>query len=308
MTDDEPALAALVGEAYGLDAVELELIRKGFNDHYRVRCASGEHILRLYVEGKYYAPDEEHFRFELGLLEHLKADGVPVAAPLRRTDGDVIGRIEGRLASLFEVAPGEQMRGREWDLATATAFGEATSRLHASAAGYRSALPRYTLDLTYLRDEPVQLIGKLLARTGRPKLEDPLGLLRSFDAVDDLGRELPAFGIIHADLHGGNIHVDDEGRVTVFDFDHCAYGWRAYDLATVRMGTDSAIWESFLGGYRAHREPSDAELAAIPLFMRLRQIWDEGDVLAMMPVWGRDVPADQEALHADRLLSALTTM
>jgi Ser/Thr protein kinase RdoA (MazF antagonist) len=37
------------------------------------------------------------------------------------------------------------------------------------------------------------------------------------------------FPIIHGDLHGGNGHFAGPRQLTLFDFDHGGYGWRAYD-------------------------------------------------------------------------------
>ncbi|MGH2409330.1 MAG: phosphotransferase, partial [Chloroflexota bacterium] len=68
-------------------------------------------------------------------------------------------------------------------------------------------------------------------------------------------RKLPAsaldWGICHGDLHLANAHVDEEGTMTVFDFDLCGYGWRAMDLAVQRTvmrlhKRDESLWDAYL--------------------------------------------------------------
>ena len=49
-------------------------------------------------------------------------------------------------------------------------------------------------------------------------------------ALGRLPRDPLWFGMIHADLHHGNLLADGE-RLTVIDFDDCAFGWHLYDLA-----------------------------------------------------------------------------
>ncbi len=76
------------------------------------------------------------------------------------------------------------------------------------------------------------------------------------------------YGVIYADLHNGNIHYTDNS-LTLFDFDHCAYGWRAYDLA-IAFGYPDIIRDAMIKGYETHRKLSAAEYSAMPAFLQLR--------------------------------------
>ena len=93
--------------------------------------------------------------------------------------------------------------------------------------------------------------------------------------------------MIHADLHLGNIHFVDDTTFAIFDFDHCAFGWRAYDLAPLRMSFDDARWEQALAGYERHA-PVPAGVEHIDAFTKMRMLWDIGDILAMRTAWERD--------------------
>lgn len=84
-----------------------------------------------------------------------------------------------------------------------------------------------------------------------------------------------------------NIYFDQEIGFTIFDFDHCGYGWRAYDL-TPFWDVYARLWQFFIKGYESIRIISQLEKEQIPTFAMLRNIWDMGDLLRMMPVWGEE--------------------
>jgi Ser/Thr protein kinase RdoA (MazF antagonist) len=93
-------------------------------------------------------------------------------------------------------------------------------------------------------------------------------------AMDRLGRDPSIFGMIHADLHDGNLLVG-KGRLTVIDFDDCGFGWHLYDIAVALYHQQSsprfeALQGAFVRGYRTHREIGEAALAMIPMFLLVR--------------------------------------
>ena len=97
-----------------------------------------------------------------------------------------------------------------------------------------------------------------------------------------LPRDGEGYGMIHQDAHAGNFFVDEEGRITLFDFDDCAYGHFAYDLAMVLFYAvtnreDAAVfaadfWPKFMRGYYAENALDAAWQKEIPHFMKLREI------------------------------------
>ena len=106
--------------------------------------------------------------------------------------------------------------------------------------------------------------------------------------IDHLGT-LPQgrdeYGLVHTDMHGGNFFVDDEGRITLFDFDDCLYAWFIYDLAMALfyaishdcVSEEDVVWaerflREFLGGYRCENTIADVWLEEIPHFLKLREI------------------------------------
>jgi Ser/Thr protein kinase RdoA (MazF antagonist) len=286
------------------EMIACELIRRGFNDNYLVRAGHERFVLRVYFNHKYYISSPDDFRFELNLLTFLDERGVPVAYPFPRRDAKILGTIETpngkRYAALFcfaEGAPAERDMGGE----QARVLGNTIARLHLAADEFVSSHPRYHLNLEYLLDRPMEQITAFLHQHGKEKdlrlYLPPVQELRN-QAEASLPMGEGAYGIIHGDLHGGNVHWTQDSRPILFDFDHGGYGWRAYDLATCKGSLSDAAWDACLGGYHALRPLHEAELAAIPLLRKLRPIWDQGDVLGMRPAWGEEF----DAAFADNLL------
>jgi Ser/Thr protein kinase RdoA (MazF antagonist) len=95
-------------------------------------------------------------------------------------------------------------------------------------------------------------------------------------AMDRLGRDPAIFGMIHADLHDGNLLVGAE-RLTVIDFDDCGFGWHLYDIAVAlghqqRSPGFEALRDAFVRGYRSRRALGDDALALLPMFLLVRSL------------------------------------
>ena len=137
----------------------------------------------------------------------------------------------------------------------------------------------------------MDLMDQFLRERGKGNVDSFRSMVADLAAqVTAVPRERGAYGLIHGDLHNRNFRVTESGALTLFDFDHGGYGWRAYDLATCRGPLSDEAWCAFLDGYQSVRSLSDAELEIIPTFQKIRPIWDLGDVLAMRSAWG---PGDE---------------
>ena len=99
-----------------------------------------------------------------------------------------------------------------------------------------------------------------------------------------LPRDRDSFGIIHADMHQGNIFIDGD-NVSVFDFGDSIYGWFALDIAISlchalwwgrkdENGNDftNVIIENFIKGYLSANQLSDFWISKIPIFMKYRHL------------------------------------
>jgi Ser/Thr protein kinase RdoA (MazF antagonist) len=278
-TLSQNALLSKVVPLYlGKAAGNCRLLVRGMNDTYLVQTLQEQYLLRAYRHGWRTLSDIQH---ELELLQYLHRRGVRVAAPLARTDSDLVTPVhapEGtRYLALFSFAPGLL---RPLSPETASSYGRAAATLHREMASFESDHYRYSLDLQHLLDDRVPLILPLLEH--RPDDQAFVERLGRF-----LGNQIQALaprltcGLCHGDLNGGNCHMDDQGRLTFFDFDCEGPGWLAYDVAvfnwSVRGMPDQAyarrLWEVYLASYLQENPLSDHDMAAIPFFVAARQLW-----------------------------------
>jgi Ser/Thr protein kinase RdoA (MazF antagonist) len=298
-------LPAILADHFELRApIECEFIRRGFNDHYRVRTGDRQFVLRIYFNGKYYIESIADFRFELDLLAFLHGAGISVSYPVKGKDGDRIHVLEtprgSRSFALFTFADGEKRE--QIGPAPGRKLGETVARLHRAADRFRSAHHRYHLNLEYLLDRPMQLIDEFLRERGKGNTDAYQSVV---NCLREKIRALPtagnAYGIIHGDLHCGNFFFAGEDEPILFDFDHGGYGWRVYDLAACQSSLTADGWTACLEGYHQIRPLSEAELESIPIFRKIRPIWDKGDILAMRVAWGDEQEFGDE--FADRLIT-----
>src|SRR5215472_5935387 len=299
------ALAAWLESSYELGAVAAcQFLHRGLNDSYLVEAAHARYVLRVYRAG-WRSADE--IAYEIAALEHLGRKGVAVALPLRQRNGvavDWLSVPEGRrAAALFTHAPGRELDGGDEDCRR---YGRAVAAVHAATGDFEAQHARFALDLDHLLTGPIAEIRPFLRH--RPADLDTVETIAA--TVARRIAALPAGemnrGFCHGDVHGDNAHIDGD-TVTLFDFDCCGSGWRAYDIAVFRWrwGDDEAgdrRWAAFLEGYRSVRPIGEADLGAVPLFVAARAIWLRGLHAGNTADWGRSWLNDA---YWDRLLKGL---
>lgn len=254
---------------------------RGLNDTFKVETAGGtSYFLRVYRAGW---RSREEIETEISILHHLARCGVNVSVPVKRIDDDVLTPLdcpEGtRFAALFTAAPGAEVDYKSYTEEQAGHYGTAAAAIHAAAESYEGPRLRPALDLASLLDRPLALLLSAIA----PRAEDAAYVA---ELAERLRRRIAGTadletGFCHGDLHGQNAcHAD--AAFTVYDFDCCGWGYRAYDLAVFLWA--SALGEqppervetmgrAFLQGYLRHRPLAPADIAAIPAFVAIRQVW-----------------------------------
>ena len=106
---------------------------------------------------------------------------------------------------------------------------------------------------------------------------------RLFDHLRALPCNLDGYGMIHQDAHTGNLFVDEDYTMTLFDFDDCVYGHFIYDIAMVLFYIAGLGWGRYPRlhrslhaglppGYREHNRLDPLWLQEIPHFLKLREI------------------------------------
>ncbi len=141
------------------------------------------------------------------------------------------------------------------------------AEIHVWSDRFHTELPRYELGEETLLDRPLTILEPALQRCDsgiaaeiRAEIERIRDRLRSFDPGPT------GWGIIHGDPQDLNYHLTTDGKITIFDFDLCGFGWRAYDFAYYYTRIAEQFRQSALDGYESVRALSEAEREMIPTF------------------------------------------
>lgn len=271
-----------VASRYGLSGpTTCELFAQGVNDTYVLSVGHQKFALRVYRSG--WRSDAD-VAFELELLEHLKQEGANVCAPVRTPSGDLsftLNAPEGRRrVGLFDFAAGAPPQWDKRDPDEARAYGEGVGLIHAGMVNFRSRHRRFHLDLDHLLGTPLRELEPRLSHRSADWAYLQRLARRMRHSIGDRDEGLTRV-ICHGDFHGGNAHRGADGSFQFFDFDCAGPGWRAYDLAVFRWGLMRRpkdhqvedLWQAFVDGYRSRQALNDVDLAAVPEFVAIRQIW-----------------------------------
>jgi amicoumacin kinase len=227
-------------------------------------------------------------RAALAWIGFLSDHEGPVCRPLRSRNGEALEQIEDGsnrfLVTAFERAPGvlaEELPSDQWNDDLYASLGRATGRMHALSRTYLPADPALVrpawdrISTCYNPDGSQVASQPEVARM----LSDHHAHVRSLPRSED------DYGLIHADLHGGNFFVDPGNlAVTILDFDDCCYGWYAMDVAmavfdmlVVQNPQDPpsfarAFLQSYWHGYRAEHHLTPFLVEQIPHFLKLLEI------------------------------------
>ena len=285
-TNDEfIAAAERAAPKFGLEPDSITLMSHSENVVCEVVAADGHRsALRLHRVG-YNTPDE--LRSEVAWVESLGASGVRVPTARPATSGDYyvaepVGD-EVRQVGVVEWVAGEPLgaaTGSEGDAVVAhyERIGEVAAQIRQHHADWTppNGFVRRAWDHDGLVGES-PLWGRFWEVPGLSQQQRRLFANCRHVLSNKLG-QLPttpdSFGMIHADLHLGNLMSDGNG-LTVIDFDDSGYGWFAHELAVALHPVLDEPWENdakqaLLHGYRAVHDLSDEDEALIDTFLTVR--------------------------------------
>ena len=129
-------------------------------------------------------------------------------------------------------------------------------------------------------------------------------------AFDQMSISADSYGLIHSDLHLGNLMADGPS-LTVIDFDDAGYGWFAHELAVALHPVLDEPWEvdaraALLDGYRHVHPLSSEEETNIDTFLTMRSLMIIGwlDARSELPIYEHfGELADQAERMARRYLT-----
>jgi Ser/Thr protein kinase RdoA (MazF antagonist) len=283
------ALAAL--ESYPLRVLRLAPLHHGHNTTFRVDGKDGRrYVLRTSLAGWRLLP---HIEAEATFLAMLRAEtDLVVPCPVQARDGafvttaSVPGLPGSRHCALFEWMDGQFFRRR----LTPTGLrrvGRFTAVLHNYAERNHerlAALSRPSVqwehragldgDMARLMDGVFLREDTLLSPARRALFLQARARIET--AMSELGTGADVYGLIHADLHQGNV-LHYRGEVRAIDFDDCGWGHYLYDLAVTQRylgdGEEGvARRAAHLAGYRELRRLSPGHEALLPVFTAARDL------------------------------------
>lgn len=255
-----------------------EFWRRGLSDVYLVGTQTGQYVLRV---SHAHWRSECEVAFELELLEFLNQTDIPVAYPLRTVKGELwisIQAPEGdRYAALFIYAPGCIAIG-DLNVSQSNILGKTVAELHQVTPKFESQFSRPDLTLDFLLSQSMQTILPFMSEHH----DDRSNLIHTADQLmAELEKhpiDFPYWGMCWGDPHSGNVHFTQDDRLTMFDFDQCGYGWRAFDVAkffqvAIRGGVSIQVRSAFLAGYQAVSPLESWELESLKAFTQVSHIW-----------------------------------
>jgi len=252
----------------------------GFESYiYGFEGDGGDFILRI---AHSIRRSETLIQGEVDWINYLAAGGVPAAKAVCSADGNLVEAIDDGqdgvfLTTAFEKASGGPPGKDNLSSDFFSDYGKVIGKMHALTKSYRPSNPAWK---RLAWDAP----GNLDIESWLPASET--SVLEKSQQLKTTLRALPittdAYGLIHQDAHAGNFFIDENGQITLFDFDDCVYGWFIYDIAMVLLyasmwGQDSVAFTGrfmppFLQGYRQENQLDTAWLKEIPHFLKLREI------------------------------------
>ncbi|RIW33304.1 hypothetical protein D3H55_11635 [Bacillus salacetis] len=219
-------------------------------------------------------------------LESLNAHGVRVNIPKCFEDGGMVKEIsvdqEDFLVTQFEKIPGEVLDPSlpsHWNPEVFEEWGRQTGKLHQFGKTVRldkfhqKVLKRKGLDRLYRAlNERDQWIAE--------------GYKKLISGIEKLPKDDTCYGLVHRDLHHGNIMVLD-GGLHIIDTDDFGYSWFAEDIATALYHVNwhgksvHPEWEglhmdflaAFAKGYAGEVPLTDVVMEGIPIFLRKREFF-----------------------------------
>jgi Ser/Thr protein kinase RdoA (MazF antagonist) len=297
------AVGREVGRGYAIAPAACRLLRAGTNDSYLLSADGFTHLVRIYG-----ASDgaEHEIGDELRLLRHLCEGGVDVGVPVPDRTGRLVRPVDApegrRQLVVFTHVEGPPL---SWDdPADCRLVGRAAAQIHAGSDGFTPRRRRSRLDAERLLDASLAAVAPFLAHrpADRAELAATAERLRaeiSAEAVAGLDR-----GACHGDLSVRTVTRRAGGAPFAFGFDLCGTGWRAFDLAAVHRaaaaGRGGGVWTAFLDGYAEVRPLAPPDLAAVPLFQAVRELWRLGMFARNAPQWGAAALSDD---YLDRKLA-----
>ena len=283
-------LAKLALQKYGLEGSKLTLLQYGENVIYKVDLInslpkinnlSPYHPKRMVL--RLHAWDNvPYIKSEMVWLEALaRQGGLVVPEPIHALNGDFVIKAntpdlpDGRCISLLR-----WVNGRKIDKGIRRkhikSLGQMTAQLHNFSAAWNPpkgfSRPVWDWD-AQLGGSHFHVSREKLIQTMPQEFQEPFLNLshRAKSAMEDLGTNSDAFGLIHADLYPENL-LFSAGQACPIDFEDCGFSYWIWDIAVAlctwawRENWDQ-FRDAFVSGYESIRPLPNKQWNLLDLFI-----------------------------------------
>ncbi|PKO05774.1 MAG: hypothetical protein CVU41_10145 [Chloroflexi bacterium HGW-Chloroflexi-3] len=262
---------------------KIELLDDVANFVYQFRSENRWKILRITHSSH---RSEEQIVAELDWVNYLHDYGVPVANPYlskNKRFTEVFPVQDSYFTAVaFTFAPGQLIENADpaqWNTALFQNLGRIMGKMHKATKGFNPIhLPErrpewYEVDM-------LKNARQYLPPDQKEAADEMNEILQQFSQLPTSPDD---YGLVHNDVNPTNFHVEN-GKITLFDFDDCAYNWFINDIA-VAMPLYSSMfkepdWETrlceyivwFMRGYEEENYLDDKWLNLLPICLRLQNL------------------------------------
>jgi len=250
---------------------ETFLLYRGMNDVYLVQGAEERFALRVWR--KTYR-DVDVVTEELEFLDFLRERGFPASVALRTREGELYFKAqtpEGvRALALYTWAPGKKFGDMLSD-ETAFRIGAAFAQMHLLGQEYHGDKPYSTENAKQFMMTVPALLKFVYDRPD--DLRDYAIIAERLAAkLDAIQSEDVPMGICHCDFHPSNVHVSEDGTITLLDFDGTGEDYLMQDVqnfvwGNLFYGFSDSIGDAFEAVYESVRPFTAKEKEYRDLFL-----------------------------------------
>lgn len=269
--------AESIKQQYDIDNIsECVFFAPGLHDNFLVTTPEKKYMLRVYRH--HWRPVEEAL-FELELLDFLRQQNQPVSYPLRTRQHELtftFNCVEGeRLAALFTYAAGENP-GKTLLPEQTEQLGKTVAKLHLAGNDFNSNHQKPALDFDFLVSRSLDLIDPYLNPDQKEHLKPITDKIKR--EMSELDKHKANYGICMGDVNLSNFHIDEQDGFTLFDFDQCGFGFRAFEIGKFFSSLHSlpnkeVLQAAFLTGYEKVSPLSEMEKTVLPYFEIASHLW-----------------------------------
>lgn len=208
------------------------------------------------------------------IMNYLYKKGYPVSRIINTSDEELyyISKTEERIGVLYEY-----IDGIEPDINVyVESLGKLIGEMRSIMEGYSSNIVHHRKE--FFIDRYIKILDKM-------EYEEKGKFIEHGRKLWNRVKDLPE-GFCHGDLHTGNMLIDNNYKITLFDFDASTKANPTYDVSTLCDMTDyfnlsdanfydgyyktQIMLERFLKGYNKYYSMSDKEIKAVFDFIAIR--------------------------------------